>query len=172
MNDTDYLFSILRDTPEPPARSRISDPDYREILRRRIVHRVEIDENGCWQWLGCLNYKGYGMIGAFRHKGAYAHRISYAVFVDATPLPDGWTLDHLCRNRGCVNPKHLEAVPHGENVRRGNTGITWSSRTHCANGHEFSPENTYDRGGTAGRGCRICRRERTARHQARKRLAA
>lgn len=174
MNDADFMLPALieRLTPEPPARARVSHPLYVEFLRRRIARRVTVADNGCWLWRGSLNRKGYGMMGAFRKKGAYAHRISYAVFIDEEPLPRGWTLDHLCRTRSCVNPFHLEAVPHGENVRRGNTGINWASRTHCNHGHPFDAENTGRRSDGTGRLCRTCRRESDRRAKARKRERA
>lgn len=187
MTDAAFILSVLEDgqrhsqadlpalirsvTPEPPMRSSLSDPDYPEILRRRISRRVVVNSNGCWVWQGSLNRKGYGMMGAFGNKGAYAHRVSFTVFTEESPLPDGWTLDHLCRNRACVNFDHLEAVPHGVNVRRGDTGIIYASRTHCKNGHEFAPENTFDRG-REGRGCRACRREADRRYKARRKAAS
>jgi hypothetical protein len=162
----DVVLQMLQGEPAPPARSPLNDPDYEAVMRRRIAHRVILDENGCWVWQGSLNGKGYGTIGAYGRRGAYAHRISYMVFVDQAPLPFGWSTDHLCRNRACVNPGHLEPVPHAENVRRGNTGITWASRTHCENGHEFTPANTAPRSDCNGRACRTCLREKAARYRA------
>src|SRR2546423_1033036 len=139
MSDADFLLEVLSDQdPDPSTESRAviaalrtattQPPDhvphivqrgggeYAEYLRRKIGWRVSVDANGCWVWQGCRNKRGYGVMGAFRNKGASAPRVSYAVFVDETPLPADWSIDHLCRNRACVCPWHLEAVPHAENV--------------------------------------------------------
>jgi hypothetical protein len=75
-------------------------------------------------------------------------------------------LDHLCRHRGCVNPAHLEAVTHAENMARG----AYALKTHCAHGHEFNDENTY-RPLTGGRECRVCRANRSRAYRARKAVA-
>lgn len=58
------------------------------------------------------------------------------------PVPDGLELDHLCRVHNCVNPAHLEAVTHAENVRRGEAGLHNPEKTHCPNGHAYTEENT------------------------------
>ena len=85
-------------------------------LRQYIAERVEIDADGCWNWKLATNAQGYGY--CFR-KGwrGYAHRFAYTELVG--PIPKGLQLDHLCRNPGCVNPDHLEAVTGLENMRRG-----------------------------------------------------
>ena len=72
--------------------------------------------DGCWQWTAATNGRGYGQIW-IAPKYMVAHRVAYKLFVG--PVPEGLDLDHLCRNRGCVNPEHLEPVTRRENVRRG-----------------------------------------------------
>ncbi len=109
-------------------------------------------DSGCWLWTGEVTPKGYGR-GRFAGQRIYAHRLAYELFVG--PFPDGLVTDHLCRNRRCVNPAHLEPVTNAENVARGMLG---RSLTHCKRGHEFTPENTYRYGGT--RACRACARIR------------
>lgn len=121
--------------------------------------------SGCWNWTGSRNNMGYGTLAVGGHKKGKAHRASYEHFVG--PIPAGLTLDHLCRNRLCVNPEHLEPVTHEENVRRGARGVL---KTHCKHGHEFTPDNIYWTGpGRSHRRCRACTR---AQQQEARRIAS
>ena len=125
----------------------------------RVMPRV-IEVGSCWVFTGALSAAGYGVVGAGgRGAGnAFTHRVTYTYFV--ADVPDGLDLDHLCRNRACCNPWHLEPVTRLENVRRGLRGPGYGprERTHCKRGHEFTPENTYQ--GKRQRKCRTCIRER------------
>jgi hypothetical protein len=100
---------------------------------------------GCWEWVGHLTPQGYGSLGR-----RLAHRLVYEVAVG--PIPAGLQLDHLCRNRRCVNPDHLEPVTSRENTLRG-SGLPAQRVlvTHCPRGHAYTDENTYVRPGTRQR---------------------
>lgn len=125
-------------------------------LAERFERLYEVDESGCWLWRSKINQAGYGMIwgGIELGRELRAHRVAYELHVG--PIPDGLTIDHLCRVRHCVNPDHLQAVTRGTNVLRGASGPAANARkTHCKRGHEFTPENTYVT--KAGyRNCRAC----------------
>jgi hypothetical protein len=118
-----------------------------------ISNRVLIDSRSkCFNWTLTTDSSGYPC-SHFKGRTIGAHRLSYAAFIG--PIPEGLTLDHLCRNRRCVNPWHLEPVTMLENNRRG----FYASKTHCKHGHEYTPENTY-RKPNGRRDCRICIRDR------------
>jgi hypothetical protein len=139
----------------------------------RLMSKVRVDGIfGCWVWTAAKSGSGYGQI-FYRGRQQNAHRVAYQLLVGA--ITPGLELDHLCRNRPCVNPAHLEPVTSSENKRRspltgrgrhanrpgGNNGN--GLRTACRQGHAFTPANTYQR--ADGRRCRTCNRDSAARTQ-------
>lgn len=127
----------------------------------RFWQWVDIRVDGCWEWTGSINNKGYGRT-SVKRRPVYAHRVAYELCVG--PIPDGHELDHLCRNPRCVNPEHLEPVTHRVNLLRGQSPMAHQARqTHCLRGHPFDAENTYHRPDREGRQCRTCNRLRQAR---------
>ena len=110
----------------------------------------------CWIWTGLLNNDGYGEFG-YDGKVVMAHRFSYELVKGK--IPDNTELDHLCRNRACVNPEHLEPTTHQVNLLRGDTIIAKNAQaTCCPKGHPYDLLNTYITP-KGFRDCRICRSE-------------
>jgi hypothetical protein len=121
----------------------------------RIEFHIRRDSTGCWLWTGVLGVDGYARVSVGGRLRS-AHRTSYEVHVG--PIPEGLQIDHLCRVRHCVNPEHLEPVTAQTNTRRGQTiAAKHAATTHCPQGHEYTPENTYS-SKRGERDCRQCRR--------------
>lgn len=124
---------------------RIAEP----VANRLIANRI-VTDRGCWVWTALLDHDGYSRI-SVGGKMRIGHRVAYEAF--RGPIPPGLTLDHLCRNRTCINPDHLEPVTLAENISRG--AHPNKSKTHCLRGHLFDYKNTkIDAGGW--RQCRAC----------------
>ena len=122
----------------------------------RILARVVVDD-GCWKWTGHHDRDGYAR--CYWNGRALAHRAVYEILKG--PIPQGLEIDHLCRNRGCVNPAHMEPVTHAENTLRGFSPQALNARkTECAHGHPLSGENLHIRPRDGGRICRACDRRR------------
>lgn len=105
---------------------------------------LNVDRRGpgeCWPWTGSLE-DGYGRLRVASGKRMPAHRFAWTLVNG--PVPDGMVMDHLCRNRACCNPAHVEPVSNRENLMRGDTHAARNSaKTRCIRGHDFTEENTY-----------------------------
>ncbi len=113
----------------------------------------------CIDYPGSVDRYGYGKVG---NKSKKAHRVAYEQAVG--PIPAGLTIDHLCRNRRCVNPEHMEPVTRRVNTMRGDGPTARHARqTTCKSGHPFDEVNTYRWRG--GRKCRACNRAAVARYK-------
>lgn len=129
----------------------------------RICRKVSMQDTGfaagpCWVWEGFKNDEGYGRI-KYRKKSYLTHRLSYILCLG--PIQEGLQIDHLCRNTGCCNPEHIEAVTPKVNANRSRADEAARERcrkiTHCKNGHLYTEENTYISPKYGSRSCKICR---------------
>jgi hypothetical protein len=134
--------------PIPPK----GTPKY-DALWQRVFSKIVTNSNGCMEWIGELDRQGYGRIGIER-RTYFAHRV--VTLLVRGSLPEGLEPDHLCRNRRCVNPEHLEWVTHRENLLRGpSSNMITYRENRCKRGHDLVGRNVMHRkDGT--RQCRTC----------------
>ena len=145
---------MVPETSERPhPMSPVQIPVLDEAATKRFEKWFRVDESGCWLWLGHPQPNGYGNISIY-DQVYKAHRVSYRLYKG--PIPDGLTIDHLCRVTLCVNPDHLEAVTMRENVLRGRSFIVDQVRqTHCIHGHLLDGRRANN-----SRYCLTCNRAR------------
>ena len=153
-------------TSDPPTPKGGLSMLFDSKLPVRFWSKVRADVCGCWLWVASLDSHGYGQIG-MGGRLALVHRLAYEDLVG--PIPDGLTIDHLCRTPPCLNPCHLEPVTLRVNIMRGtNVSSRNARKAHCPNGHP------YDIFEAKARRCRKCRQaiERRASRRYRARRAA
>ena len=117
-----------------------------ERFTQKIAEPFDV-HNDCWLWTACKNRRGYGEF-QFNGKRTHAHRVAYQLFVG--PIPEGYHVDHMCKNKACVRPDHLQVLTHFESTRQAQ-----GDKTHCPRGHEYSEINTY-RHRDGSRQCKTC----------------
>lgn len=125
---------------------------------------IPLGSEACWPWLGYKSpnhYSNFVFKVNGKSKSKTAHRAVYERYFGE--IAKGLVLDHLCKNIHCVNPFHLEPVTQRENLHRSDNHIGVNARkTHCLNGHEFTPENTYiPPKKPNSRYCKTCANERS-----------
>lgn len=152
-----------------PSRERKAIDGCKDILRLllRFLKFVKYDpRSGCYVWTGAKNKNGYGLF-TIDYAQYGPHRLVYELLVDR--IPPGLEVHHDCENHSCVTPAHLKTVTHAENLLLSDTKAAQNaSKTHCKNGHPFTPENTVINP-KGHRVCRTCKlaRERSARKKKR-----
>lgn len=139
---------------------------YKMPAKERFETHIKKLDDGCWMWTGKINKNtGYGQHGVYKNairKDYLAHRYSYELYIGK--MPNGFCIDHLCRNRWCVNPDHLEPTTLKENVLRG-IGVCAINhqKIHCIHGHLLSGKNLYITPDNR-RQCKVCNYNRTIKH--------
>lgn len=138
--------------------------NYVDMIMHRLAARTVESDSGCWIWTGQLDESGYGKFKMRGRRSTGSHRASWLVY--RGDIPEGLVVDHLCRNRACVNPWHMDLVTVRVNTRRGEMAgrVGHAKDTHCKNGHPFSGANLYvyrERSGYVRRVCIECRRRRS-----------
>ncbi len=121
----------------------------------RFVVKIKTLRNGCWQWTGAINKYGYGSFRGYNSKDTKSHIFSYEHFKGKIKV--GFQLDHLCRNRACCNPNHLQQVTAKENQMR---AIPFrKTKTNCPNGHSLTEDNIlFNKNSKSGKRYRICKK--------------
>ena len=146
-------------------------------LALRLRESCAVDaKTGCWMWFKMLDRDGYPRMKTGSHrdrtrKHSGAHRISYETFIG--PIPEGLVIDHICRNRACINPRHLRVVSPRRNSIENSvaTPAINAAKTHCKRGHPLIGENLWVNS-HGERQCRTCERMRGRNREAKRRKLA
>lgn len=142
----------------------MSAAQFTSVMTEKLLSNRRIEPTGCWVWTGPLTTHGYGATN-FQRRQVKAHQAAFRIWKGEVPA--GMCIDHLCRNRACFNPDHLECVTVRENTLRGvGPSAVAATVTHCPSGHEYTEPNTYvSRKGQ--RVCRVCRATQNREYRAR-----
>lgn len=154
---------------DPTAIKRMRGP-----ALERFTHMYAVNEaNGCWEWRGVLDKRGYGRFIDENGSADMAHRWSYKHFVGA--IPENLVVHHKCFNPKCVNPDHLEPATHRENIiEKGATNAAHvnSLKTHCIRGHSLADAYIQNTRWGKQRICRTCQKDRTRKYKEKRSLHA
>lgn len=134
---------------------------YTEKFSERFWSKVHVG-GVCWEWTASTKGNGYGQVKhPDRKSPMFTHRVAWEMLVGE--IPEGMTIDHLCKNTLCCNPDHLEVVTGRVNgLRSGSPVALNAKKTHCPQGHEYTTDNLVaDR----GRRCKVCHRKKVARQR-------
>jgi hypothetical protein len=136
-------------------------------IELRLLKSADTSRDDCWRWTGKVSRDGYGRMSV---AGRYriVHRLAHDVWIG--PIPEGLEVDHLCQVKLCINPAHLEAVTHRENMHRQPRIGALLAQTECVHGHDYTAENTM-RDTRGNRRCRTCHNARERARKAAKRAA-
>lgn len=136
----------------------------KERAKNRLLKDTFVTETGCWEWTKCKHHHGYADMSLLRRgkRIRLGHVIAYIVFIGE--IPDGMELDHTCKNKTCVNPWHVEPVPHVLNVQRGRSMITLLDTLICKRGHQLTLNEIGE--SKSQYYCRICQRLRDRKRRA------
>jgi len=139
------------------------------LLEQRFRDRIIVQRfTNCWLWSGAVDKNGYGQY-TIKDKSIKAHRHAYETIIG--PISEGNVIDHGCRTRCCVNPRHMEAVTNRENVLRGlSFAVTNKRKTHCKRGHALSGPNLLLV--RHGRSCKTCQLAAKRKHMAKPEVKA
>jgi len=148
----------------------VFEADAQKPLWPRIATKIREDQGGCHLWTAAIrSCDGYGAFRLGSLGTALAHRVVYLLKVG--PIPRGMELDHLCRNRACVNPSHLDIVTHRENAMRGKSVALRVPKTHCPAGHDYEAHG-YVPSSSKYQICRVCKGDYQRRQRAARKVAA